>query len=181
MSSIYYVCHVHLTRCSQLNHCTAHTVYNLTTGEVRIDDTPIPITLSALVHLENLTIYGTVHIKCLLANEWTMTTSIPAITNVLKTSPSLKRVSLSLFFIITNFQNFPIGLANWAPLVRLFSESSVSSFNLHIKTFGGVNRSECTTILTSLANCADLMKLVDKGVLVITPQIPGERKVSQCA
>ena len=87
--------------------------YNLTIGEVRHDNEPIPITFSALVwHLEKLTFRGILDFSHLLASEWIM--------SLLKTSSSLKRVSLVLFCsVIGDFRKFPIGLVNWAPLVRL--------------------------------------------------------------
>ena len=175
-----YVCHVCLTRCLELNHGTAvESFYNLTTREVRHHNKPIPITLSTLVHLEKFTIHGTVCFDRSIANEWTMTTPLPGIADLFKTSSSLKRISLVLFcFFIADSRQFPIGLANWAPLVQYLTKSSVSLFTLHIDTLGG---NTCTAILTSLANCAELMKFVVKGVLVITPQIQGERKVSQYA
>ena len=165
---------VHLTGCLQLNHGTlVLSFYNLMTREVRHDDKPIPISLSALIYLEKLTVHGLVDFDC-LANEWTMTTSIPAIANFIKTSSSLKCVSLVLrCLFIANFRKFPIGLFNWGPLVRLLTESSVPSFTLHIDTWYEI---PCTAILTSLAKCAELTKLVDKGVLVITPQIPSEKE-----
>jgi len=92
-----------------------------------------------------------------------MATPIPAIANLLKTSSSLKRVSLVLFCWLSGSTKIFPSSANWTPLVRLFTESSVSSWILHIRSIEKLDG-----ILTSLTNCAELMKLVDKGALVIT-------------
>ena len=143
---------------------TVQTHYNLTTRVVTYGDL-IPITLSPLLHLEKLTIRGIVYLYCTHLNEWIVSTSIPAISNLLKTSSSLK--CLSLVYIV-NSTNSPLSSASWLPLVRLFTESSISSFRLHIKTGKGV---DVVKLLTSFADCAELMKLVDKGVLVITPTV----------
>ena len=95
-----------------------------------------------------------------------MRTSIPMVANLIKTSSSLKRVSLGLLCYIF----YPsISPAIWAPLVRLITESSVSSFRLHIT--GTSEGLDAVELLTSLADCADLMEFVDKGVLVITPSV----------
>ena len=107
-----------------------------------------------------------------------MTTPLPGITNLVKTSSSLKHTSLILFCFFPDFQDPPFSLATWVPLIRLLTESPFSSIELHIETWDEIIR---TGALTSLAKCVDLMNLVDQGVLVITPEIPGERKVSQCA
>ena len=110
-------------------------------------------------------IHGTVDFNCYDENEceWTMATPIPAIANLLKTSSSLKRVSLVLFCWLSGSTKIFPSSANWTPLVRLFTESSVSSWILHIRSIEKLDG-----ILTSLTNCAELMKLVDKGALVIT-------------
>ena len=107
-----------------------------------------------------------------------MSTPLPAIANLLKTSSSLKHTSLVLPCYFNNFQKLPIDLATWVPLIHLLTETSASSIKLRINIWDEIVRPR---VLTSLAKCADLMVLVDKGVLVITPEIPGERKVSQCA
>src|SRR6266540_1932128 len=160
-----------LTRYLRLNHgTTVQSIYNMRTGEVKNENELIPITLSALPHLEKLTVRGLVFFHLFGSEQW-MSISIPAITNLLKTS-SLKCVSLVLL-CYTYSTIFLVGLATWTPLVRFFAESSNG---LHIKTtevLHGVEEIGLTAILTSLAACVEL---VDMGVLVITPQIPSVTK-----
>ena len=79
-------------------------------------------------------------------------------------------VLLILFCFIADAQNSLFSSADWAPLVRLFTESSVSSFRLHIKSSVESNEID---ILTSLA---ELIKLVHEGMLVNTPQTPSTSK-----
>jgi len=154
------VWHVHSTKCLQLNLCTTvHTYYNLTTREVTYGDQLIPINLSTLLHLEKLAIRGTVYLP---ANGWTMRTSIPAIAKLLKTSSSLKRVLLVLLCPIANPQIHPSVRPG-----RLLS-ASLPNPPFH--------RSDFISNPTKSSNCADLMKLVDKGLrLVITPVYPNSK------
>ena len=71
-------------------------------------------------------------------------------------------VSLILFCFIADAQNSLLSSADWAPLVRLLTESSVSSFRLHIKS----------SVESNEVDILELIKLVHEGMLVNTPQIP---------
>jgi len=155
-------------------------------GDASVDDSPLenfPFTLSTLLHLEELTFHAEVEFSTLLGSFdlWDglpkICHPIPAIKHAVKTisSHTLKFLELDFNFTV-NTHALPPGEAIWSSLVHLVAESPFPCIKLYVGvTFydGSVYRDIAPDIiLNSLAESAELMKYVNRGVLVIIPELP---------
>ena len=154
-------------------------------GDASVDDSPLenfPFTLSTLLHLEELTFHAEVEFSTLLGSFglWDGLPKnchpIPPIKHAVKTISfqTLKLLELDFKFTINTYA-LPPGEAIWSSLVHLVAES-----HFCIKLYVGVTFYDGRVyrdiapdiILNSLAESAELMKYVNRGVLVIIPELP---------
>lgn len=150
-------------------------------------DSPVenfPFTLSALQHLEELTVCAEVDFATIPGSfgKWDglprIYHPIPAIKNVMKTisSQSLKFLKLDLDFAIDTYGRLPHSDSFWSSLVHLMAESPFPCVKLDVRVaFCDLNGNRGIApdiILNSLAESRVLMNYVNQGILVITPELP---------
>ena len=147
----------------------------------------IPLTLSSLICLEKLTIGADLEFHFQsgyrgLPDLYGFSSSISAITQLLRTVSSLQRLTLGFRFHINNQLQLPYDPeALWSPLVALVSESSSPHIDLRVSAsqlprFTAISPE---IITSSFALCPALMQLVEQGVLVIIPVIPDREPSDQ--
>src|SRR6266511_1781091 len=135
----------------------------------------IPLSLSSLVCLENLTIGADLvflfnnDYRYVGDNIYGFCSPIPAIAQLLNTTSSLplQHLTLDFNFDINHDHLLPYDHeALWSPLVSLVSESSCPSINLRIKV-SELQRFTLISpevVLSSLASCAALTRMVEISV-----------------
>jgi len=140
----------------------------------------IPLSLSSLVCLEKLTISADLEFHFQsgyrgLPDVYGFSSSISAISQLLRTASSLQHLTLDFHFYINARLELPYDPeALWSPLVTLVSESSSPCINLRVKA---TKLSRVTTIspeivTSSFASCPALTQMIEQGVLVIIPVMP---------
>ncbi len=152
------------------------TTYNRDIREVERDGSPISINLSSLRHLQHLTIRSDIFFddgddydplnNCL--------SYLPAVIEIVKTASSLQLLSIE---ICVDFKSGFGSLyeIDFSPLTAL--EESCASFH-HIDLSilsNGWRIITLSEIVSLLADCRGLMKLIDQGTLVIHPGEPAPR------
>ena len=98
--------------------------------------------------------------------------SIPSIERVLKTALPLQHLTLNFRFNLSHYQIPEDSESLWSPLVSLISESPSPCVNLCVMASGLPNEAMTDRILSSFSRCTDLTRMVEQGVLVITPVGP---------
>lgn len=102
---------------------------------------------------------------------------IPVIKHAVKTisSQTLKFLKLDCHFIIDSHQPLPPADVIWSSLVHLVAESPFPCIELHVRVgFDGSLAPDI--ILNSLAESVALMTYVNRGVLVVTSELPATNK-----
>ena len=129
------------------------------------------LSLSSLLCLERLTICADlefyVTFRCSRdSGVIQFKSSIPSITRVLRTALPLQHLALNFRFRPGRIPYDSEYL--WSPLVTLISESPSPCVNLRV--MGSRFSDEMIDyILSSFSRCTDLTRMVEQGVLVITP------------
>lgn len=133
-------------------------------------------TLSTLIYLERITFLTKVSISVTHTRggraSWRFSSPIPIIEHVMKTisSQRLKLLKLDFYFNINSLDPPPNVI--WSSLVHLVAESPFPCTKLHVRVgfqeLVGYQDIAPDIILNSLAESAELMSYVNRGVLVIT-------------
>jgi len=145
-----------------------------------------PLILSTLLHLEGLTVRAELEISTLPGSFDTWDTRfyhpILAIKRVITTisSQTLKFLKLDFHFTIDTYEPLPPAEVIWSSLVHLVAESPFPCIKLHVRvTFYDWDTYRDITpdiILNSLAESTELTNYVNRGVLVITSELPVTKK-----
>jgi len=169
-------------------HLNLSLVYSLSlfVGDQRLGESPaetFPFTLSTLPHLERITVRAKVNFT--ISDTWNgrlrrrFSSPIPAIKHANKTisSQRLKLLKLDFYFTIDgHYGPLPPAEFIWSSLVQLVAESPFPCIKLHVKVAVDIwhrYRDIAPDImLNSLAESAELMSYVNRGVLVLIPELP---------
>jgi len=142
-----------------------------------------PFTLSTLLHLEGLTVRAELEFSSLSGSvDRRFYHPILAIEHAMTTisSQTLKFLKLDFNFMIDTHEALPPAEVIWSSLVHLVAESPFPCIELHVRVtfYGwGVHQDIAPDIiLNSLAESAELMSYVNRGVLVITSEPPVTNK-----
>jgi len=169
-------------------HLNLSLVYSLSlfVGDQRLGESPaetLPFTLSTLPHLERITVRAKVNFT--ISDTWDgrlrrrFSSPIPAIKHANKTisSQRLKLLKLDFYFTIDGHHRpLPPAEVIWSSLVQLVAESPFPCIKLHVKVAVDIWRRyrdiAPDIMLNSLAESAELMSYVNRGVLVLIPEHP---------
>jgi len=142
----------------------------------------VPFTLSTLPHLERITVRAKVNFSIFDAWDGRLrrrfSSPIPAIKHAMKTisSQRLKLLKLDFYFTIDGHHPLPPAEVIWSSLVQLVAESPFPCIKLHVKVAVDAWRRyrdiAPDIMLNSLAESAELMSYVNRGVLVLIPEHP---------
>jgi len=137
-------------------------------------------TLAILLHLERITFRA--DFFCMFET-WDgqsmhrLYHPIPAIKHAIDTISSQSLRFLKLDFNFNIDRRLPPAKVIWSPLVHLVAESPFPCVKLHVGyEMSGYRDITPGIIPDSLADSAELMKYVNRGVLVITPGLPVTNK-----
>ena len=132
------------------------------------DNLEFPFTLSRHKSLKHLSISALVF-SSEFETERRTYFALPAITRLIKTTPSIRDIILRLHWMDPDIISF--GRLDWSPLVQLHSDFSGICPRIHLRI--SVNSRGPDTILDALAENDALMGLVKRDVVVLKPLAEG--------
>jgi hypothetical protein len=122
---------------------------------------PSPIPCLPLHKIEDLIIHAS---KSFFGDDSDYDTSLPMIASLVMSAPSLKHLTLVVRFWSCGI--FSLRDFDWSPL-NLFCSSSLECIKLHVTEEVGFNNVPFEELLPSLEGNADLMRMVNQGLLTI--------------